>query len=90
MKQYLLKAFKWIYRSFEADSKAKGVASARKLSTFGIFILAAYSHIKYVDASNVEAVLFWDYTAILTLLGLVTFQDALNGKYGRNKDTGQD
>lgn len=84
------KIFRWFYKSFEADSKAKGVASARKLSTFGIFMLAAYSHIKYVDASNVEACLFWDYTAILTLLGLVTFQDALKNRYGSNKDTGQD
>jgi hypothetical protein len=84
MKQYLLKAFKWLYRSFEADSKAKGVASARKLTTFSIFLLAAYSHIKYVDTSNVEAVLFWDYTAIFVLLGLVTLQDAINAKNKNN------
>lgn len=57
--------------------------AARKLSAFAIMICIIYCHYKYVDAKNVIEVLIIDFSALFLLLGLVTAQNIIELKNGK-------
>lgn len=88
LQKYALNAFKWLLGSFDVVSK--GSASARKLTAFAVMICVWDAHHRYASPDNLADVLFWDYTAIFVLLGLVTLQEALNARNGKANDSGQD
>jgi hypothetical protein len=61
-------------------------ASARKLTAFALMILIAYSHVKFVDLTNVVEVLIIDLSGVLLCLGLVSFEQIIKLKNGGSAD----
>jgi hypothetical protein len=62
-------------------------ASARKLTAFALMVLIAYSHVKFVDLTNVVEVLIIDLSGVLLCLGLVSFEQIIKLKNGENNET---
>lgn len=57
--------------------------SARKLTAFALMILVTYLHYKYVDIGNSFDFLVADLCAIMLLLGIVTAQNIIEFKNGK-------
>ena len=66
----------------------KGFA-ARKLTAFAFMLLTTYLHYKYVDKTNVIEALMIDCSMILLLLGLVTFEQIIALKNGKESPTNE-
>lgn len=66
------------------DTNTSG-ASARKLTAFAFMLLVVFIHCKYVDKDNAMEALMIDSSMILLLLGLVTFEQILALKNGKNE-----
>ena len=73
------------------DTVTKNALSARKLTAFIIMVCVVYGHYIYYnhceskeDFSIYDTILIIDYVAVGFLLGLITFQNILELKNGKN------
>jgi len=63
--------------------------SSRKLTAFALMLCVAYCHIRFVDASVVVEIIIIDLSFILLLLGIITVQNLIELKNGKQPLTPQ-
>jgi len=70
------------------DTKNEGF-SARKLTAFTFVLLAGYIHYEYVNVDNAIEALIIDSATALLCLGIITAQNIINFKNGREDKTNE-
>lgn len=63
--------------------------SSRKLTAFALMVCVAYIHYKFIDQTNAIEALIADLCAILVALGIVTAQNIIELKNGKQNDPNQ-
>lgn len=91
MKQTIIDFINGALYSFTNDKKG---FSARKLTSFALMLCVGYIHLRFVDVNNSVEVLVIDLIFVALLLGIVTAQNLIELKLGKNgeksNDSGQD
>jgi hypothetical protein len=75
------KLFNEIYKSFKNLEEDR--LSARKLTSFAFVCFCGYIHIAHVDKSNAVSALTIDGIVLLLLLGIITAQNVIQFKHGK-------
>ena len=78
--KYLKQFLKWIAASFNVSDQG---SSAKKLTAFAFMVLVVYLHVRYVDHDNAIEFLIVDSSAVMTALGVATF-DKIQSRKTKN------
>jgi hypothetical protein len=88
----MIKFFIWAFKKigsgiyYSFDSKCDTGFDPRKLTAWSIILLAAYSHIHYVDQTVIVETLIVDYCFIALLLGIVTMEQIIKFRANKPED----
>lgn len=78
----ILKNISGSFNNIQGDGWA-----ARKLTAFAFVVLVFYIHYRYIDKTNAIDAIIIDCLSILLLLGLVTFEQIILFKNGKEKQS---
>jgi len=80
-----MRIIKEIYKSFKNLEEDR--LSARKLTAFAFVVMASYIHYAHVDKSNAIAALTVDGIVLLLLLGIITAENVIHFKNGKDSNS---